>query len=76
MLFRMPNKDEVLKFQPEHSPTGPRNQDGKVFRKGLRNLRADREPRGRNVDRAKPKRGAKEVRGKVGELNFMSGSQQ
>ena len=35
-----------------------------VLRKGLGKLSADRERRGQNADRAKPKRGAKEVQGK------------
>jgi len=64
MLFRMRNEDEVLKLLTEVFPTGPHNQDGKVLRKGLGKLRADRERRGQNADRPKPKRGAKEVRGK------------
>jgi len=64
MLFRMGNEDEVLKLLTEVFPTGLHNRDRKVLRKGLGKLSADLEPRGQNADRAKPKRGAKEVRGK------------
>jgi len=44
-----------------------------VLCKGLAELSADRERREQNADRGKPKRGVKEVRGKGGEPNFMSG---
>jgi len=64
MLFRMRNEDEVLKLLTEVFPTGPHNRDGKVLGKQLAELSPDRERRGPNADRAKPKRGAKEVWGK------------
>jgi len=49
------------------------NRDRKVLRTGLGRLNAECERTEQNANRAKPKRGAKEVRGKGGEPNFMSG---
>jgi len=66
----------VLKLLTEVFPTGPDNRDGKVLCKGLGKLSAHRERRGQNADHAKPKRGGKEVRGKGGEPNFLSGRQR
>jgi len=56
----------MLKLLTEVFPTGPRNRDGKVLHQGLGKLSADRERREPNANRAKPKRGAKEVEGKGG----------
>jgi len=64
MPFQMRNKDETVKLLTKVFPTGPHNQDGKVLRKGLGKLSADREPSEQNATSAKPKREAKEVRGK------------
>jgi len=73
MLFRMRNEDQAMKLLTEVFPTGAYSREGKVLRKGLGKLSADREQRERNADRVKPKRGAKEMQGKGGEPNFMSG---
>jgi len=51
-----------------------RSSDGKVVRKGLGKLIADHELREWNADRAKPKRGVKELQSRGGELNSMSWS--
>jgi len=64
MLFSLRNEDNVLKLLTVVFPDRTTYQDGKVLHKWLGKVSADRERRGQSADRAKPKRGAKEVRGK------------